>query len=163
MLNRLFITIIVIFLGAEVRSQTVQYTYDAGGYRTQRKLKVTLSPPLILNDTIKDSILTPTDTLPQEPEITAVQEQQMRLAMEYGVSVYPNPVQSALNITIASLAADGKNAELRLYDVSGRSVKEQIQEAERSEMDVSSLNTGIYFLRVFVDGKILQYRILKTE
>jgi len=61
-------------------------------------------------------------------------------------SVYPNPVTSNLNIELGSSSSNGL---LTISDVTGRVVQSQtIVNGNTQQIDVSSLNRGIYYLTV---------------
>ncbi len=78
------------------------------------------------------------------------------------VSCFPNPVKDILNIDINSL--DNSYIDLSVIDYSGRTVIEKhsnIKEGKnRIRINVSSLNSGIYYLRVVISDK--SKKILKT-
>ena len=58
------------------------------------------------------------------------------------VSVFPNPVQNVLNIQ----GMDISNTEVNIYDVAGQLIQNSV--ILNSSVDVSELNTGIYFLEI---------------
>ncbi|PQV46520.1 putative secreted protein (Por secretion system target) [Jejuia pallidilutea] len=61
-----------------------------------------------------------------------------------GVNIYPNPVNTILNINLrASL-----KTEVKLYDLSGRLVIEETLNGINNQVDVNSLNSGIYMLNI---------------
>lgn len=71
-----------------------------------------------------------------------------------GFSVFPNPVSAALKIVPNRQYAG--LARLRLYDVTGRLVKEQVFDPQlpATEADVRDLGTGVYFYGVWCEGKV---------
>ena len=79
---------------------------------------------------------------------------------ENEISVYPNPVQNQLNIKLVN--ANSSYVNLTLFDVSG---KIMIQKAINSrnapdyQLDVSGLNTGLYFLKITSDRKTITKKI----
>ena len=56
------------------------------------------------------------------------------------VSVYPNPAVDQLNITL------NKNAEVTVYNIMGQTVMTMEGRAGANVLDISSLNSGIYFV-----------------
>ncbi len=78
------------------------------------------------------------------------------------ISCFPNPVKDILNIDINSL--DNSYIDLSLIDNSGRKVIEKhrnIKEGDNKiRIDVSSLNSGIYYLRTIISGK--SQKVLKS-
>ncbi len=62
--------------------------------------------------------------------------------------IYPNPAQSEFRVDLELAAAEMINAELRLFDLSGRVVKElrRVMGDQSFTVDVSDLANGVYFL-----------------
>jgi len=60
------------------------------------------------------------------------------------VSIYPNPAEQILNV---QLSKTGKYSML-LYDVNGRVVKNEQISKVHSQIDVSDVNPGLYFLQL---------------
>lgn len=60
------------------------------------------------------------------------------------VSIYPNPVEGILNISLENSSV----AEIRIYDSSGRKVHDfEMQESE-SQVDLSSIGAGVYYVQI---------------
>jgi len=74
---------------------------------------------------------------------------------ESKVSVYPNPVKDDLNVVFN--ASENKSYNIRLIDITGRTIKEQTLESVAGEnkiqFDVTTLPGGIYFAWIISDGK----------
>jgi len=65
-------------------------------------------------------------------------------AIENGVNVYPNPVKNVLNIV-----TNAKAATLKLYDASGRLVKQQQLNGKTiQQITVGYLKNGLYLLKI---------------
>ena len=56
------------------------------------------------------------------------------------VSVYPNPAENLLNVTL------NKNAEVVIYNIMGQAVMNVKGHIGANRLDISSLNSGIYFV-----------------
>lgn len=56
---------------------------------------------------------------------------------------YPNPVSDILHLN-----TDGKISHIEIYDMSGRCVKSINAEGNRLEIDVKSIDSGLYILRI---------------
>lgn len=74
-----------------------------------------------------------------------------------GFSFYPNPADTTINLesvdTIESVV---------VYSILGQKVIDQNVNATTSQLNVSNLTTGTYFLQVSVNGQIGTYKILKN-
>ena len=74
------------------------------------------------------------------------------------VSIFPNPCQGKFTLSNAS----GKNIQqVLMYDLSGNAILD-LQESDLSntEIDVSGKPAGIYFLRIFAEGRIITSKIV---
>ncbi|MDX2362762.1 MAG: DUF4465 domain-containing protein [Crocinitomicaceae bacterium] len=68
-------------------------------------------------------------------------------------SAYPNPMQNQLNIV-------GESAQLHLSDMKGRTVVDT-EHAGVSNIDTSSLPSGIYFLTMVTENGQVTYKVVK--
>ena len=80
---------------------------------------------------------------------------------EIEVSIYPNPVQSYLNIKFAN--SNFETIDLQMFDASGRTVlklSDISSKASEYKVDVSKMNNGIYLLKLNSTGKTITKKIL---
>ena len=70
--------------------------------------------------------------------------------------LYPNPTKDVLNLGING---NLDNVIYTVFDINGKRVLNG--RLERSVLDVSSLITGNYFLRILQDGNIMTQRFVK--
>ena len=71
------------------------------------------------------------------------------------VSVYPNPATNSFQMS----NMDGLSAEIRIFNVLGKSVFYQNKNLEKP-INISSLNTGVYMLKIDVQGKIKTQKLV---
>jgi hypothetical protein len=62
-------------------------------------------------------------------------------------AVYPNPATDIIHLNVPS------NSEVRVYDNAGRAVISLTTDQAVQEMDVSTLQQGIYFVQIAFDGQ----------
>ncbi len=74
---------------------------------------------------------------------------------QLGIKVYPNPVKNQLNIERQS----GEEATISIYSLLGEKVLEQQVEGVKSAINVSSLSTGNYLLRIEQSGNVVSQKI----
>jgi hypothetical protein len=74
------------------------------------------------------------------------------------ITVYPNPVKNILNITLSEYT----EANTSLYDVTGRLVLQQKLQALNTSLNIETLNSGMYLLKVFTDQGFATKRITKN-
>lgn len=70
--------------------------------------------------------------------------------------VYPNPTTGTFIIK-----EDIENEEIRLFDISGKSIK--IDKSNSNTYDISELPSGTYFLQIKTDKIIENHKIVKVE
>ncbi|MDD3280672.1 MAG: T9SS type A sorting domain-containing protein [Bacteroidales bacterium] len=83
------------------------------------------------------------------------------------INVYPNPTSDAANIKF-TLSKNVTNVHLSLYDISGKRILSQYigprpQGANIERLDCSSLQSGIYFIRLQGDTQIYTSKIVVTK
>ncbi|MCB0510614.1 MAG: T9SS type A sorting domain-containing protein, partial [Bacteroidetes bacterium] len=72
------------------------------------------------------------------------------------LKVYPNPSNSILHV---EMDEQYDNYTLNLFDYTGKLV---LQEENVKQLDMSNLNTGVYFLRTILDGQMFYAKVLKN-
>ncbi|MFK8046490.1 MAG: GEVED domain-containing protein [Crocinitomicaceae bacterium] len=73
-------------------------------------------------------------------------------------SVYPNPVNNLLTITLSDL----DNAQVELLDMQGKVVIAPANIASGQQVDVSNLESGVYFVRLTSDDHTMIKRVVKN-
>ncbi len=73
------------------------------------------------------------------------------------LSVYPNPTQDKLQIK----NIENENVNVNIYNVLGSKMIHTIANKNESVIDVSSLASGIYFVRLTVEGSTQEFKIIK--
>lgn len=71
-------------------------------------------------------------------------------------SYYPNPTTGILNIS-----ASGKIDNVDVYNVVGQKVLSFAPNADRSEINMSALPKGLYFVKALVKGQIITNKVIK--
>ena len=74
------------------------------------------------------------------------------------VSLYPNPTNGIVNLTMADNA--GK-VQINVLDISGKSYIDMNSKSKNIEIDLSDLESGVYFVRVNSDTGQKMIRIIK--
>ncbi|MDC8004966.1 T9SS type A sorting domain-containing protein [Aureisphaera galaxeae] len=73
-----------------------------------------------------------------------------------GFSYYPNPAVDVVNLTAA------QNIErVEVFNMLGQKVIDQSVNASRGQLNVAQLNQGTYLMKVYADGEIGAYHIIK--
>jgi len=93
-------------------------------------------------------------SLRQCDEVAAVDE-----VISSPITIYPNPASGSVTITLPN---DAKNAQLLVYDISGRQVQ-QTQLNNLKQVDISNLSNGLYLFVVSSDKGILAREKIVVE
>lgn len=78
------------------------------------------------------------------------------------LEVYPNPSKNIFNVTLAGIHA---NATIVVTDVNGKVIRRQLvtpqQSLVRTEVDLKSAASGVYFLSVYGEHEIVNQKLIK--
>ena len=73
------------------------------------------------------------------------------------IYVYPNPVSEKLNLEIPDLS----KGEIEIYNLFGQKVLDNIITTGSEQINVKYLENGLYFIRIKMDNKTLNLKLLK--
>lgn len=119
---------------------SIEYTYDLAGNRISRtKIDLTTSCSR------KGTADTATEQISENKRMV----------------LFPNPVQELLNI---HLLGDWKNEQssLWLYDLAGKQILMKQNLNSQNEIPFASLPIGMYIVKVFIDNKYYEYKVVKN-
>ena len=73
-------------------------------------------------------------------------------------TIYPNPSSTEVNIE-----SDGVNMDyIEIYDLAGKLILEENVNNKSVKVDVNSLSSGVYNLRIYAIGGMINYRLIKN-
>lgn len=85
----------------------------------------------------------------KNPDFTGISELKSKL-----ITLYPNPASSVLNINNGVLEID----EVQIIDLSGKTIR---IESFHTQIDISSLSRGIFFIKLISDEGVFTERFIK--
>lgn len=136
-------SLLLLFTSLGVAAQTipagycgVEYSYDAAGNRIKRKYVCTAS----LN------ALAAVD--PEKKPETVIS------------GIYPNPNNGRFSVNFSK---DIPPSQLLIFDTNGKAVAQRKISGTKTEIDISSLPDGIYFISVDYFGKKITEKIVKMR
>ncbi len=138
-----FFLLLLFFSGVCCKAQTIEYSYDHNGNRTQRKLYVCPNCPNTHREAKKDTT-------------------KQKLAEHYGISAYPNPTLDKVNLNIAN-SPSKEQIDLELADPEGKIVFTQKNVPTQNQIDMYNYQQGIYYLRVTIGKDVVIYKIVKVQ
>ena len=135
-MKSLFILQLWLITGITGFSQSISYSYDDSGNRTERSitLKSTSSPDN--QDKFVETF---------EDELGGLD-----------ISIYPNPTRGILNIEGLHQEAIGS-----VFNMNGQMIKSTIINEEKDEISVSELPSGMYILKLSTDKGMVVKRFTK--
>ncbi|MBI5218326.1 MAG: T9SS type A sorting domain-containing protein [Bacteroidia bacterium] len=167
----LSLLVLISFVGYSQTTPYVCYGYDASGNRINRTIII---PP---NPNGRHS--NPADTTHIDTLATALQEQELQPVKEtlsggQTVSIYPNPTKGILVVEITnlqgavastvrpcSLPAGSVSASLQIFDLAGKLYYSKSNLTGREEIDFGDAPAGIYGLKISIDEKYTEWKIIK--
>jgi hypothetical protein len=99
------------------------------------------------------------------PTITSI-AQQKQISLQ-GFNVFPNPVQDKINVRY--VLNEPKHVRIQLISIKGEEIAQLLEEEQQNDeytksLDVpAGINSGIYFLKVIGDDKILAQRLVSIH
>jgi hypothetical protein len=77
------------------------------------------------------------------------------------MKIYPNPATEKITIEISGFAETPSRASLQLYSLSGQLLQTQPLHSETTEVSLAGLVRGTYILKVQINGKTEEWKIVK--
>lgn len=157
-LRRIIPLILVLTRFGILTGQTVEYAYDNNGNRISRSIVVeelqskSISFPVINPKSLKaveNALMAETqEIIPEEGELNTI--------------VYPNPNKGLLKIEISNMPLESRK-EMRLYDLSGTELIIKKDFDSYSELDINRLKDGIYILRIKINERLFDFKVIKNQ
>lgn len=140
----LTITLLSMVVAIQAQNTVVHFGYDANGNRISRTLTVAKEEKGMTNDTAR--IL---DPIPEETCVLGAAT----------ISVYPNPVQDKLTISLQGLC--GEHTEARIITNTGAVLLLRRLPDGIHNLDLSNLPAGVYLLQLTTSNKMHTWKIIK--
>ncbi|MBI5220033.1 MAG: T9SS type A sorting domain-containing protein [Bacteroidia bacterium] len=165
-MRTIFLSIVIVMVLAitgTAQQPYVKYTYDASGNRESR---------IIVMPSQSARLSNPADTTHVDTLTTAKQEMQPVKEILSGgqtVNIYPNPTKGILAVEVtntgSSTTSTGSVAAvsglIEIVDLNGKQHYINKNFAGRDEINFSYEAAGVYFLRLEIDGKREEWKIIK--
>lgn len=149
-------------------SQSISYTYDANGNRLTRTLFVqklqsnSVTFPVYNPKTLKPVEYSKgSSEVPRVTKRSLMDENIKSESDKVSMVVYPNPNKGIIKVEISNLPLQS-SSELRFYDLSGHQIVSKQNIENYTEFDITNYKDGIYILRVRIDGKIYDWKVIKN-
>jgi hypothetical protein len=142
--------IAVISINIQAQTTKIVFEYDENGNRTSRVLVTEQLKSAIIDFPINDN---------KKLELAKDKKDQF-LDLETNIKVYPNPTKGLLRIEISDLP-DGASTQLQLFDYSGFELIDHRNIPPSQELDISRYKDGLFILRIIINTKVSNWKIVK--
>jgi hypothetical protein len=171
-LKRIILLSLVLFQLSNLFCQNVDFSYDDNGNRISRILTVeqlkqnTVVFPVINPKSLKilENVKGSEGTEYSKDSETEASTTE-RIRSEDGkivILIYPNPTKGIIKIDISNMPPES-NSEMRLYDLSGMELVVKRNFDSFSEIDISLFKDGIYILRIKINDRMTDWKIVKNH
>ncbi len=155
-----FVILVLIF--TQVNSlfgQDIEYRYDDAGNRVQRKVIVLKSANIINNQDSTGSIGTNNNVSKNNADANQKDFFTDRLE-ENNIKIYPNPTKGQIKVVLANID-NCDNSSIELYSLSGKIIYKKNKISITNNIDLSDKPQGAYILRLMINNKKLEWKIIK--
>ena len=77
------------------------------------------------------------------------------------VEFYPNPVENQLNLSLVNTSLNLKNTDITIYALNGQKLMQTKIDSKQVSLDLSKLNSGVYFLIISDTNTSIRKKIVK--
>ncbi len=88
-----------------------------------------------------------------DKNISTTQDTKVPLSQKESIKIYPNPSHGLIKITNA------ENAKIELYSITGNMIQATQSKDQHTQIDISSLKTGTYIVKVIKHNKVFTSKI----
>lgn len=84
-----------------------------------------------------------------------------RLTADGGINVYPNPSSDRITVDLGSDDMVNESSRIEIYNVIGKPVLKSFSDGQKTDLDISQLPKGIYFVKIYEGNSVHTSKILK--
>lgn len=145
------IVLAIMFNSSCIFCQTIHYSYDLNGNRTERVLSTEQLKSAMIDFPVKEA-----------DKLEPAEKQKDKLNdAETSVRIYPNPTRGILKVEIINLPENART-DLKFYDFSGVVLINQRNLNPAFDLDISRYKDGIYILRITINDVITNWKVIKN-
>ncbi|MBE9467897.1 MAG: T9SS type A sorting domain-containing protein [Bacteroidetes bacterium] len=150
-----FVILVLIFLqGTNLFAQEYEFTYDNAGNRTSRKI-ITLKSATTVNS--QDSISSGGNN--NKGKLKPKKFLTDKLGKN-NIKIYPNPTKGQLKLVLNNNEVY-ENSSIELYSLAGKILYQKNKILSINNIDLSDKPQGTYILRLILNNKKLEWKIIK--
>ncbi len=84
-----------------------------------------------------------------------------RISAGGGINVYPNPSSGRITIDLGGDDIVTENLRIEIYNVIGKPVLKSLSDGQKTDLDISLLPKGIYFVKIYDGNSVHTSKILR--
>jgi hypothetical protein len=159
-LKRIIFCGLLLLLVLKVTGQKIVFSYDSTGNRIGRVLDTTR----LKSAKIKFPVTDPNNLEAVDNSDKSKLEKESLESSDSKIDaiIYPNPTKGLIKVEIRNMPSDA-STELKVYDMSGSEVIVQRNFDYLSEVDLNRLKDGIYILRIKINDKLFDWKVIKSH
>ncbi len=142
------VLIVIIYVNSKCQTQ-IRYYYDDAGNRIERVIYLPPLRPVPNIEGNRQNKGVEFDTKIIEEKIGDVD-----------VQIYPNPTQSQISVSFLNLTPEIP-LSLDMFSIEGKHISNSNIENSNSIIDLSLQPSGIYFLKIKIGNKTLEWKVIK--
>jgi len=167
-INRIRLSIVLLLFNTIIHAQAIIgiYGYDLNGNRTSASviyLMTSLKSTIVgIDSLVGVTGIKPTDTigLPKDGWSKGIPS----IENGFSVKVYPNPNHGLLVLEFSDISDNQLNKEgnaIKVWGLQGNLVMDKAITSGYNSIDLSNAANGTYIMKLFVNGTIKVYKIIK--
>jgi Secretion system C-terminal sorting domain len=158
MYKKIFLSAFILLLTSKIFAQQIPvgmcgivYIYDANGARVKRTY-------FCNNGTDPYPTARATNLLKTDSSQNTIEDKGLTIMFEKIDAIFPNPTSGKFAITFSSALV---NAKIIITDAQGKTVFQTVGNGNKIDFDISKFTTGVYFVSINENGKIITQKIMK--
>ena len=132
----------------------ISYSIDASGNRTGRNV-IALKSASVIN-TPPDSAGMETTFADLKPKLDSLKYTDL----DQKIKIYPNPTKGQLQTELSGFDLTQKSG-IYVYNSAGKLLQQKVPASPTDVIDLSAYTSGVYIMRIIVDDKVSEWKILK--
>jgi hypothetical protein len=147
----------------------VKYEYDKAGNRTARKTITVQNSPPVQGDSINElSVFSEQLSAEEEfasqtslmPSNFEAPEYFVERIAQVEMKIYPNPATEKITLQVANMD-NLQTGVFKLLTLNGQLLQEQAVHSSATEISLLGLAKGVYILKVNVNGRVEDWKVIK--
>lgn len=134
------------FIGVSAQTESLKYTYDASGNRTEKALYI---------DSVKKSEKASDESSHNEEE-EVIEE----ILDETKISLFPNPTEGSLQVNLENIPEDQQSI-ISVFDMNGKAILKKTHLSSTNLIDLTHQPSGTYIMIITIGDNTTRWKVMK--